>query len=521
MLASILRTQPRRVLSVCRSSNVLLSSKRTISCIAARPTLSTTSILASTSFSRSFSNNRESAPNTTLYVSNLPFSSTEDDLVHAFSKFGPVKSSVILRDGERSRGSGFVHFENIEDAIAARQANDLNRLELDDRQLNIAYGLNKFEDRRPGRNDRNNRRERKERPEPKTPTDTLFLGRLDFKATEGDLELLFSEFGSIKEIKIARDESGESLGYGWLVFENADNALAARRSSEAEPFFLFGQDIVVRLNESKTRKRASESNNKPSERVFVAKLSPAADEEDVERLFSSYGTVKSVEIGRRPDGASRGFGFVTFENVEDATRAVEKSKADPDAFYHIDRNVVVEFGESAKRLTTKEPSETLFIGQLPYSADEADVSAVFSEFGELRDVHILRERDGSSRGIAFVAFENVDDAVVAHTANKEKTIHINDRPVVVDYTGKGRAESNTIEIRDIAQLKEHKWSKLFEGFDLIQKAAASPRGGSNEYVFYATFDSVATAQKAMEQALKRKEPGMRLKFGKTTAVRDD
>ncbi len=45
-----------------------------------------------------------------MYVGNLPFSSTEDDVRDLFSQYGEVKSVKIIYDREtgRSRGFGFV-----------------------------------------------------------------------------------------------------------------------------------------------------------------------------------------------------------------------------------------------------------------------------------------------------------------------------------------------------------------------------------------------------------------------------
>lgn len=45
-----------------------------------------------------------------LYVGNLPFTTTADDLREAFAKFGSVTSAQVVMDREtgRSRGFGFV-----------------------------------------------------------------------------------------------------------------------------------------------------------------------------------------------------------------------------------------------------------------------------------------------------------------------------------------------------------------------------------------------------------------------------
>ncbi len=63
-----------------------------------------------------------------MYVGNLPFSSTEDDLRDLFSEYGEVKSANIIYDREsgRSRGFGFVEMaeESADSAMEALNGNE-------------------------------------------------------------------------------------------------------------------------------------------------------------------------------------------------------------------------------------------------------------------------------------------------------------------------------------------------------------------------------------------------------------
>ncbi len=63
-----------------------------------------------------------------LYVGNLPFSATSDDLREAFGQFGTVTSADVIsdRDTGRSRGFGFVEMDSGGDeAIEAMNGADL------------------------------------------------------------------------------------------------------------------------------------------------------------------------------------------------------------------------------------------------------------------------------------------------------------------------------------------------------------------------------------------------------------
>jgi RNA recognition motif-containing protein len=57
-----------------------------------------------------------------LYVGNLPFTTTSDDLQEAFSQYGTVTRAQVIMDREtgRSRGFGFVEMaDGADEAIAA------------------------------------------------------------------------------------------------------------------------------------------------------------------------------------------------------------------------------------------------------------------------------------------------------------------------------------------------------------------------------------------------------------------
>ncbi|HMM22775.1 MAG TPA: RNA-binding protein [Selenomonadales bacterium] len=70
----------------------------------------------------------------TLYVGNLPWSTSETDLADAFRPYGTVISSRIITDKEtgRSRGFGFVE---VEDADAEKMIEAMNGSDLGGRQV--------------------------------------------------------------------------------------------------------------------------------------------------------------------------------------------------------------------------------------------------------------------------------------------------------------------------------------------------------------------------------------------------
>ena len=61
-----------------------------------------------------------------LYVGNLPYSATSDQLQELFEQYGRVKSAQVLSDREtgRSRGFGFVEMDNDAEADSAIESLD-------------------------------------------------------------------------------------------------------------------------------------------------------------------------------------------------------------------------------------------------------------------------------------------------------------------------------------------------------------------------------------------------------------
>lgn len=61
-----------------------------------------------------------------------------------------------------------------------------------------------------------------------------------------------------------------------------------------------------------------------NKKLYVGNLSYAVTEEDLRSLFSTYGEVEDVKIIiDRETGRPRGFGFVTMNSSEAASRAIE------------------------------------------------------------------------------------------------------------------------------------------------------------------------------------------------------
>ena len=86
-----------------------------------------------------------------IYVGNLSWSMTDDDLMNLFTEHGSVTSAKILKDkmNGRSKGFGFVEMEDDEAAKAAIAS--LNEVEIQGRKLIVNESQPRAEGDRPKR----------------------------------------------------------------------------------------------------------------------------------------------------------------------------------------------------------------------------------------------------------------------------------------------------------------------------------------------------------------------------------
>jgi RNA recognition motif-containing protein len=73
-----------------------------------------------------------------LFVGNLPYSVTSEQLEEAFSPMGTVVSAAVIIDkfSKRSKGFGFVEMSTEEEAMAAKEK--LDQSELDGRRIFVS-----------------------------------------------------------------------------------------------------------------------------------------------------------------------------------------------------------------------------------------------------------------------------------------------------------------------------------------------------------------------------------------------
>lgn len=431
-----------------------------------------------------------------LFVRGVPKDATNQELEEYFSNVGPVRSCFVVTEKKpaataedvkeekeedkekanadepvRNRGFGFVQFVLAEDA--ARAVEELSeakfrgkkRLMLDFAiRKNLAHADNGSSGKDPltrkrSRSDSNDAA--KERPAklPKTrPTGTkvesktIILSNIPKDVTKKHLVKKAKKTGDphsvVYPIPAEEDKTAElqedAGGTAYITFADHKTAMKALNALNNHTFK--GAKLSVKLKSEYVDKNA---------RLIVRNLPFKVRERELEKLFSSCGTVLQVDLPRKfAGGPLRGFAFVQMGDLGSAYRAIEqwnnheiqgrvvtvdfsvskdkfkemeeKGEVEKSIFERVEAPAVEEDPEKEQSdqevASEKEEEEdvvdeslqegcTLFLRNLSFESDEDGLFELFKPFGRLRYCRIVYDpQTGRSRGTAFVCFWNPADA---------------------------------------------------------------------------------------------------------------
>lgn len=147
-------------------------------------------------------------------------------------------------------------------------------------------------------------------------------------------------------------------------------------------------------------------------KLYVGNLAWSLSEADLAEAFSEVGSVVSAQIPLNDRGQSRGFGFVEMSTEEEAAAAIEKFNGVEMGGRPVRVNEAGQGGERSEggRASGEVNNKKLFVGNLPWSLGEAELTEMFSEAGSVVSTRLPLNERGQSRGIAFVEMESDEAA---------------------------------------------------------------------------------------------------------------
>ncbi|KAL9359593.1 hypothetical protein Peur_047716 [Populus x canadensis] len=335
---------------------------------------------------------------TSLYVGDLDFNVTDSQLYDLFNQVGQVVSVRVCRDlsTRRSLGYGYVNYSNPQDA--ARALDVLNFTPLNNKPLRIMYSHRDPSIRKSG-------------------MANIFIKNLDKTIDHKALHDTFSSFGNILSCKVATDASGQSKGYGFVQFDSEE---AAQNAIDKLNGMLINDKQVYVGRFLRKQERDSAPSNIKFNNIYVKNLAESTTDEDLKSIFEEHGAITSAVVMRDADGKSKCFGFVNFENVDDAAKAVEAlngKKFDDKEWYvgkaqkKSERELELKGRfEQSMESVEKYQAVNLYIKNLDDSVNDEKLKELFSDFGTITSCKVMHDPSGISRGSGFVAFSTPEEA---------------------------------------------------------------------------------------------------------------
>ncbi|XP_066527217.1 RNA-binding motif, single-stranded-interacting protein 2-like isoform X1 [Hoplias malabaricus] len=141
--------------------------------------------------------------------------------------------------------------------------------------------------------------------------------------------------------------------------------------------------------------------------LYIRGLHPGTTDQDLVKLCQPYGKIVSTKaILDKTTNKCKGYGFVDFDSPAAAQKAVTALKST---------------GIQAQMAKQQEQDPTnLYISNLPVSMDEQELESMLKSFGQVISTRILRDANGTSRGVGFARMESTEkcEAIIQHFNGK-------------------------------------------------------------------------------------------------------
>eukprot|EP01013_Petalomonas_cantuscygni_P028944 TRINITY_DN533_c0_g3_i1.p1 TRINITY_DN533_c0_g3~~TRINITY_DN533_c0_g3_i1.p1 ORF type:complete len:653 (+),score=110.78 TRINITY_DN533_c0_g3_i1:88-2046(+) len=269
-----------------------------------------------------------------LFVGQLPFAFTEDQLLQLVQPYGHVIEAVILvqRETGRSKGCGFVTFSTDEEAQTAVNALH-EKIKLpgapDSLQLKPALSSGGPRGIDVGRMGVSGGPPQRVAPsELAIPPGThkggrkVFVLGLPIPTSEDAVRAFLGRIGPIEEVFFITERENKDRQRGAALVTYAARIYADRALEYfATPQMMDGSRAQIQMK----RAQGEPDGPLPPPKLFVGRLSDEVEAADLRELFGQYGEVEDVVVLKdRATGRSKRAAFVKYRTHEEADHAIQE-----------------------------------------------------------------------------------------------------------------------------------------------------------------------------------------------------
>ncbi|KAL4786658.1 hypothetical protein BJX76DRAFT_320984 [Aspergillus varians] len=167
----------------------------------------------------------------------------------------------------------------------------------------------------------------------------------------------------------------------------------------------------MRLTKGEKLELQRQARHEPKETIFIGNLFYDVTAEDLREQMSKYGVVQGVNIIYDSRGISKGYGYVQFDSMASAKRAIEAMhmrifEGRRVTMYYAQTNM-----KSLKSSTV--PTDTLYIGNMPFEMTDRDLNDLFKDIVNVHDIRVTVDRQtGQFRGYVHAEFTDIESAAI-------------------------------------------------------------------------------------------------------------
>ncbi|KAJ9113953.1 hypothetical protein QFC19_000149 [Naganishia cerealis] len=272
----------------------------------------------------------------TVLVSGLSSGVTEADIRKFFRECGQVRDVTLSQQNENMLAA--VEFMN-RDSVPAALTRDKKRIGEDEVHVYQAGHT------------------------------TLFVTNFPEKMDDASLREMFAPYGDIVETRWPSKKFKDSRRFCYVQFTTTGAAAAASEELNGKELES-GFPVSVLISDPDRKKQRSDANADARE-LYVSQLSKFMNEQDMDRVFSPFGSIKRISLAKDEEGKCKGFGFVEFETEEQARAALSL-----DGHEYKKRTMNVRLSEQKSRRDRRagEPSSKAVAAAVNRSSDILDRS---------------------------------------------------------------------------------------------------------------------------------------------------